>query len=587
MATYIVPDDYSTINSAVAAASYLSADTIRVRVGTYAEDIDLRASTGGWLKPVTIEAYDPNNKPTITGAGAAQTIRGDSLYNGGTVGTATLRNLIFSGCLGASNGIVYFNSSASVIENCTFTGNDGVRCIRWVFGSSTRYGYVTGCTFLNTTTGEAVRIGGGSTDYVRVYNNVIVRSAPAAGAIVAVSTSDGLVYNNSIYFGTISGSWTAISAKTATNNAIVANSGTINKGIDAGTYTTNDAYGSYTTRYSGVNGGGNLTTDPQYTSGATGNLLPVTGSPLIGAGTNLTASGVSGSQNGVARPASGAWTIGAYEVPVTTTVASITVLGPTSLRLNLAGTVSSDSTWTTAGNYTITPSGGAAAVTVSSAAISTATTITLTTSEHTNGGAYNLAWAGLTNITNGNSNYTGQGTAPTVTAASMTAGKTIRVTFSEAMTNNAALTTAGNYTVTGATVSSVARVDATRVDVTIAQRIPAASSSITVNGPQDLALNPVSNSSQSFAVPYLTMVSGTSPSRTSAAITFNIAPTGGVSAASNWTVTPATTGASVAVTGVVATSSTVYTLTVWPPMTPAVGYVVAAPNAAAATGPIG
>jgi hypothetical protein len=52
-------------------------------------------------------------------------------------------------------------------------------------------------------------------------------------------------------------------------------------------------------------------------------------------------------------------------------------------------------------------------------------------------------------------------------------------------------------------------------------------------------------------------------------------------------VTPATTGASVAVTGVVATSSTVYTLTVWPPMTPAVGYVVAAPNAAAATGPIG
>lgn len=587
MATYIVPDDYSTINSAVAACSHLTQDTVRVRVGTYAEDIDLRASAGGWLKPVIIEAYDPNNKPTITGAGAAQTIRGDSLYNGGTVGTATLRNLIFSGCLGASNGIVYFNSSASVIENCTFTGNDGVRCIRWVFGSSTRYGYVTGCTFVNTTTGEAIRIGGGSTDYVRAYNNVIVRSAPAAGAIVAVSTADGLVYNNSIYFGTISGSWTAILAKTATNNAIVANSGTINKGIDAGTYTTNDAYGSYTTRYSGVDGGGNLTTDPQYTSGATGNLLPVTGSPLIGAGTNLTASGVSGSQNGVARPASGAWTIGAYEVPVTTTVASITVLGPTSLRLNLAGTVSSDSTWTTAGNYTITPSGGAAAVTVSSAAISTATTITLTTSEHTNGGAYNLAWAGLTNITNGNLSYTGQGVAPTVSAAAMTAGKTVRVTFSESMTNNAALTTTGNYTVTGATVSSVTRVDATRVDVTLSQRIPLATSAVTVNGPQDLALNPVSNSSQSFSVPYLTMVSGTAATRDSVSVTFNVAPTSGVSAPTDWTVTPTSgLGDAVVVTSVSPTSSTVYALTVWPQMDVR-SYTIAAPGAANASGGIG
>ena len=126
----------------------------------------------------------------------------------------------------------------------------------------------------------------------------------------------------------------------------------------------------------------------------------------------------------------------------------------------------------------------------------------------------------------------------------------------------------------------------TQVAVTLAQRIPLASTTIAVNGPQDLALN-VCDDSDTFAVPYLTMVSGTAPSRYTAQITFNLAPTGGVSEASDWTVTPASGGAEVAVTGVVATSSTVYTVTVWPQMSPATGYVVAAPGAENGAGPIG
>lgn len=581
MATYVVPDDYATIQLAVSACSHLTADTVRVRVGTYAEDIDLRV---GGLRPVTIEAYDPANPPTISGAGGSQTFRADSTYLVSAVGTATLRNLIVTA--NAANGVVYANSSAVNVYGCTFVSSSSNPTIRWLFGSSTRPGIVEGCTFTGTS-GEAVIIGGGSTDYVQVRNCVIKRTAPTTGQIAAVSVSDGLVYNVSIYVSGATGSLTSILAKTVTNTVVQATGGTLNRGIRSGTYTTCDVYGTITTPYyGGVDGGGNLTADPLFTDPGTANLLPAPGSPLISAGTNL-AGTFTDSYNDVTRPGSGAWTIGAYEVPATTTVSSVTVLGPTSLRLNLADTVTSDSTWTTAGNYTVTPSGGAAAVTVSAAVVSTATTITLTTSEHTNGGSYEIAWAGLTNITDGDLPYTGQGVAPTVSAAAMTAGKTVRVTFSESMANNAALTTTGNYTVTGATVSAVTRVDATRVDVTIAQRIPLATSAVTVNGPQDLALNPVSNSSQSFAVPYLTMVSGTAATRDSVAVTFNVAPTSGVSDPDDWTVTPTSgIGDAVVVTSVSPTSSTVYALTVWPQMDVR-SYTIAAPSAANASGAIG
>ena len=180
--------------------------------------------------------------------------------------------------------------------------------------------------------------------------------------------------------------------------------------------------------------------------------------------------------------------------------------------------------------------------------------ITLTTSEHTNGGAYNIAWAGLTNIVNDNDPYTGTSTPPVVSSAAMTAGKVIRVTFSKSMTNNAALTTVGNYLISGMVVSGVVRVDATRVDVTMTERIPATSAIISVNGPQDLALNPVSNSTATFAVPYLTFIPGgtaTNEGR-ALAVAFNLAPTGGVSSPSDWTVTKTgLKGTDVKVTGVV------------------------------------
>lgn len=90
-----------------------------------------------------------------------------------------------------------------------------------------------------------------------------------------------------------------------------------------------------------------------------------------------------------------------------TTITSAQSVGLTRVRLFLAVTVPSDSTWTTAGNYIITESGGAAAVTVSSAAVGhDGSYIDLTTTSHTASGAYSVAWSGLTGIADGSDAYT-------------------------------------------------------------------------------------------------------------------------------------------------------------------------------------
>lgn len=89
-----------------------------------------------------------------------------------------------------------------------------------------------------------------------------------------------------------------------------------------------------------------------------------------------------------------------------TTITSAQSVGLTRVRLWLAVTVPSDSTWTTAGSYTINPSGGAAAVTVSSAAVGhDGSYIDLTTTSHTANGAYTAAWTGLTGVTAGSDAY--------------------------------------------------------------------------------------------------------------------------------------------------------------------------------------
>ncbi len=471
MATYIVPDDYATINLALQATSHTSQDTVRVRAGTYAADFDFRkASVGGWIVPTILEAYDPENKPIITGGGSAQVARKDSVYNGGAAGLiAKMKNLKFDGCTSASNGVVY-GLAAMNIEGCEFV-NTTTPVIKWAAGDATRVTYIEECIF-NATTNVAITFTG-VTDYCTVRNCEITRTAAATSAIFG-TTADGNVYNTSVYVNRTAGSWNAVTAKIVTN-VTVQNAGSVTAGaISSNTYTTCLAYGSFTTAFSGANGGGNISgSDPLYTDGPNGDLLPQSGSPLINAGTNLSGTGFTDSLNGVARPSGAAWDIGAYEVEASTTVSSVTVLGPTSIQLNLAATVSSDATWTDAGNYLTTPNGGAAAVTVVAAANPTPTTIVLTTTEHTGGGSYDVSWSGLTNITTGNLPYTGQGVAPSLASLVVTSSTTFRATFSEAMRTNAPYTNVANYAITDVTggapivTTSVGQISNTQVSIQI------------------------------------------------------------------------------------------------------------------------
>ena len=88
-------------------------------------------------------------------------------------------------------------------------------------------------------------------------------------------------------------------------------------------------------------------------------------------------------------------------------------------------------------------------------------------------------------------------TEPQVSGAVARGSLTVRVTFDEDMTDNAALATAGNYTFSGAgaalTATAAARVDAMTVDVSVNEMTLGAAYTVAVStsGPEDLAGNTV------------------------------------------------------------------------------------------------
>lgn len=599
MATYTVGSgkDYATINLGIQACnnnplSLGARDTLVIDPGTFNESLDMRATVGGWLIPCILTAADPDNKPVITSTGAAQAVRADSVYRGTAVGQFEFHDLVISGWTAATNGVVNMPVEGIVVERCEFIGNTGRRVLRWVGGTAAREGRVEQSLFHtsgSTGSGEQGMILTW-TLFADVFNNVGICPTNVQFQHDAY-TGPRYTMHNSVYGTWNTGGNCKVIKGVGTSRAnVIQNAGTGGaNAIDAtgGTYTENLAFGAFTANFAGTDGGGNDTgLDPQFTNPGAYDLTTPDSSPCFR--TVARSALVLNTYDGAVR--SDPTDKGAFETLATTTVGSVTVISSTSIKLNLVDSVTSDATWEDEANFTITPSGGAIAVTVTLATITDAgMSITLTTTEHTNNGAYDVAWAGVTNIVDGTDGYTGTSTPPVVSSATMTAGKVIRVTFSKSMTNNAALTTVGNYLISGMTVSGVARVDATRVDVTMTERIPAASSTISVNGPQDLVLNPVSNSTANFAVPYLTFVPGgtaTNENRT-VAVAFNIPATGGVDETSDWTFTKTSIkGADVTVTGVAIVGANV-TLTVHPGLTRGVSYTVAAPNAIAGTGPIG
>jgi len=88
--------------------------------------------------------------------------------------------------------------------------------------------------------------------------------------------------------------------------------------------------------------------------------------------------------------------------------------------------------------------------------------------------------------------FTGVGVAPEVSGAAAQDEFTVSVTFNEDMKNNAALTTATNYSFSGGLIAaSVVRISATVVDVTVNEMLQGGSYQVTVSNVEDLAGNTI------------------------------------------------------------------------------------------------
>ena len=526
MATYNVDpaggQTYTTVQAALnaAGAAYATGDytpDIICWPGIYTEGtLNLVTAGGGWLCAALIRAQDPNNKPvfTSTTAGHGVDCNSSPKVNYGTR-IAEFRDIIWSTWANTS-GLVAAGSSSAPMKflRCEF---DTIKLTSTVFvspagGTGASYMWIIDSCRFKATGAVLSTIEAG---YGMARNCRFTWAPGSSDSMVVAFLAGWFAHNNSVY-SSVSGGY-LFSVGGAKNNAIKVQAGTAPLKVFncTGVYDYNCTHG-WAGSNTGTNGGHNMVGfDPGFTNYATGDFSITTGSPCYNAGTSL-AGIVDLDYVGTARPKGASFDIGAYEVIPTTTVSSITVLSPTSIRLNLSASVASDATWATAGNFTIT-TGTGSAVTVSSAAASgnPGSSITLTTSEHTNGATYAVAWSGLTNVTSSSTTYTGQGVAPALTSASFTSAGTIRVTWAETMANNAALVTASNYTITPLDAapfapSAVTRISSTVVDLTIGRSLGKSTGTLSVTGPQDVALNTASGVTTALTA-WSSSVSGITP----------------------------------------------------------------------------
>lgn len=461
------------LTSAIAAAG--SGDTVRLLdTGTITLTTALAPTAA-----ITIEGdpalYNGSNKATLPELYTAGSTRAIALW----ASNISIKNLRFRGFKitsagnagGAINGQGY---TVGTLQNLYF--DDCIYCVQNAVGGTYRdlQGVSIGallrsCTGPNVAVFRAVQRAG--------YDYIFDNGSDTTGAYaLGAAYQDGSRVNHSV--ANVSGTgptFRNISLYRAAGAGGVAFKGTYS-------YCTATGYG---TLGSGTDGGNNFSRDPLFTSPAAGDFTFQAGSSEIESGTAI--AGVTTDAIGQSLPVGTGWPRGPIDRVVNTTVASVSVLSPTSIKLTLAALKTSDATWTTAGNFTITGGGGAAAVTVSAASVTDAgMSITLTTSEHTDGGAYSVAWSGLTNVTSGSSAYTGEGAPPSITAARMTSPTTIVLTFSEAVDETSA-ELAANYTTTPARTVTAVRTSTTTVTLTLDR--PAHVVRLDVVGVEDLAGN--------------------------------------------------------------------------------------------------
>lgn len=286
--------DYATIASAILAcndnpASRDAMDIVLVDPGTYNEMLDLQSLSGGWQIPCIIRGADPDNRPVITSTGAAQAVLGGGAYRGSAVGETTFEDLIFSGWTNASNGVIYLPGAVGcVIRRCKFVGNTGRMCIRWCGSTASRWGIIDSCEFLTSGT-----TGLGANGMIFAYGvNTVVKNNIAVCPnnvqfLYETISGPGVFEHNSIIANLNTGGTAAVYMVGSFRGNLIKNLGsTAAYGVynSGGTNTENFINGTFTTRYTGTDGGGNLSDDPLFvnTGSGTEDLQLQETSPAIG-----------------------------------------------------------------------------------------------------------------------------------------------------------------------------------------------------------------------------------------------------------------------------------------------------------------
>ncbi len=212
-ATINVPDDYSTIQAAINAAS--SGDTIQVAAGTYTENINVGTSNltiqGAGADSTTINGGSSGSVITVSGALsgitiAAFTITAGFASDGGGVFIEQGATVSVSNCIVASNtasitggGIAVVNSTATIsgclIRANTAGGGGGV----WVYGSTATITdtIITG----NTADTSGGGLGVGSASTVTVTNCTIISNTSTSvngGGIYIIESSTFTITESTI-----------------------------------------------------------------------------------------------------------------------------------------------------------------------------------------------------------------------------------------------------------------------------------------------------------------------------------------------------------------------------------------------------
>lgn len=330
-ATLYVPDNFATIQAAIAASAV--GDVVMVRPGTYVENILIN-------KNITVQSTDGAASTVIDGGGLTVVVRIDSSGSSSVLDGFTITN----GNANSGGGIYSgYYAGAPVIRNCTFTNNHAInggasystigahpRFYNCIFsGNTANYGgafYAAGASVPNVvdsvvTGNSAVYDGGGfySPHYGWFYLSRVHVTNNNAGR-----NGGGLAL---VYDGSINLTETVIAGNTAQtagggihmsqaqshlvmfNTTVSNNTAPVGGGFfstpEVGRYTIRDSiiYGNstppvfevpviidqFSITYSDIAGGytgeGNIDADPLFVDPANGDYHLAAGSPCIDAGT--------------------------------------------------------------------------------------------------------------------------------------------------------------------------------------------------------------------------------------------------------------------------------------------------------------